>query len=259
MNMPLTDNELLRHARHLLLPTWDEAQQQRIMQGRVLVIGAGGLGCPVLQLLAGAGVGSRLEGHITLVDDDTIDLSNLPRQLLYHTADVGRHKVTVAAERIQQLNPAVRLITHIARADAAYLAEWVAQHDVVVDCSDNFATRYAINAACVASRTPLVSGAAVALRGQFAVYDLRQTDAPCYACVFPEQQDAPNADNCATTGIFSPLVHLIGGLQAAATLQLLRDSSPSSQIYPLQLWSGTTLQAKRLKIQRDVACPVCIR
>ena len=246
----MDDDQLLRYSRHILLDDIGVEGQQRLLDSQALVIGAGGLGSPVALYLGTAGV-----GRITLVDHDTVDVTNLQRQIAHNLARVGRPKAESARETIAAINPDVQVRAVTQRADAAWLADAVAQADVVLDCSDNFQTRQAVNAACVAARTPLVSGAAVRFDGQLAVFDSRQHDAPCYHCLFPEEGDV-NDGPCATFGVFSPLVGVIGALQAAEALKLLigRPSAARSQ---LLLHDALAATWRTLAIPQDPCCTVC--
>ncbi|HNK18576.1 MAG TPA: HesA/MoeB/ThiF family protein, partial [Piscinibacter sp.] len=205
----LSDAQLLRYSRHILLDEIGVEGQARFLAGRALVIGAGGLGSPVALYLGTAGVGT-----ITIVDHDTVELTNLQRQIVHTMARVGEPKVASAAQAVAAINPEVRVVALQERADAKRLDELVATADVVLDCSDNFATRQAVNAACVAHRKPLVSGAAIGFDGQISVYDVREAANPCYACLFPPDA-AFEEVRCATMGVFAPLVGIIGTMQAA--------------------------------------------
>ncbi len=247
--MSLDDRDLLRYGRHILLEDFDIAGQQRLLQSRVLVVGAGGLGSPVLLYLASAGVGS-----ITIADPDVVELSNLQRQIVHDETTLGEGKAGSAARRLAAINPACRITTLNERLDEARLATLLASHELVIDCSDNFPTRHAINKAAVQAGVPLISGAAVRFDGQFAVFDTRDPESPCYHCVFPdegESQDGP----CATFGVLSPLVGVIGSLQAVEAVKLLAG-------LPVDLTMMTLYQAKKgrirqVRIRRDPACPVC--
>jgi molybdopterin/thiamine biosynthesis adenylyltransferase len=209
----MQDEELLRYSRHILLDDIGIEGQTRILQGHALIIGAGGLGSPAAMYLACSGI-----GQITLVDDDNVELTNLQRQIAHTTASVGQPKVASAKETLLALNPHVQVNALAVRADAALLDTLVAQADVVLDCCDNFATRQAVNAACVKHRKPLVSGAAIQMDGQITVYDPREPSSPCYACVFPPDH-TPEETRCATMGVFAPLVGIIGAMQAAEALK----------------------------------------
>lgn len=246
----MDDDALLRHSRHILLEEYGIDGQARVDAGHVLVIGAGGLGSPVCLYLAAAGV-----GHITLVDDDHVDLTNLQRQIAHTTARVGQAKVGSAAEAMRAINPDIAVTLHALRADEAMLATLVAVADVVIDCSDNFATRHAVNRACVAHAKPLVAGAAIRFDGQLSVYDTRDAASPCYACVFPADADFEET-RCAVLGAFGPVVGTIGTLQASEALKLLAGISPS-MAGRLLMFDGRTTQFDSLRLARDPECPVC--
>ena len=246
----MNDDQLLRYSRHILLDEIGVEGQQRIVTGHALVIGAGGLGSPVLLYLGSAGVGT-----ITVLDHDTVDRTNLQRQIAHNEARVGTPKVTSAAAAIAALNPEVRVQALQQRADDELLDRLVPQADVVLDCSDNFVTRQAVNAACVRHRKPLVSGAAIGLDGQIAVWDARDAEQPCYACVFPPQSEVSEA-HCATMGVFAPLVGIIGTMQAAEALKLLAGFG-QSLAGRLLLLDGRDLRWTDLTIGRDANCPVC--
>ena len=246
----ISDDQLLRYSRHILLDELGIEGQQRLLDAQVLVIGAGGLGSPVLMYLATAGV-----GRITVVDDDTVDLTNLQRQIAHTLARVGQAKVSSAAQTIAAINPDIQVVALQERADAARLAALVAQADVVIDCCDNFATRHAVNAACVTHAKPLVSGAAIGFDGQIAVYDTRRADAPCYACVFPAEATFEET-RCATMGVFAPLVGVIGSIQAAEALKLLAGVG-TSLAGRLQMLDARTMEWSEIRTARDAACPVC--
>jgi molybdopterin-synthase adenylyltransferase len=246
----MTDEQLLRYSRHILLDEIGIEGQQKILNAHALVVGAGGLGSPVLMYLASAGV-----GHITVVDNDTVDLTNLQRQIAHTQASVGQPKASSAAATMAAINSQVRITALQLRADAAQLDALVAQADVVLDCCDNFATRHAVNAACVKHGVPLVSGAAIRFDGQISVHDVRLANAPCYACVFPTDQLA-NEVSCATMGVFAPLVGIIGSMQAAEALKLLSGvGSPLAG--RLQMLDARCMEWTEIRTQRDTACPVC--
>ena len=246
----MTDDQLLRYSRHILLDELGIEGQQRLLAAHVLVIGAGGLGSPVALYLGTAGV-----GRLTIVDHDQVDVTNLQRQIAHNLARVGRPKAESARDTIAAINPDVQVRPLVERADAARLETLVRDADVVVDCSDNFATRQAVNAACVAHAKPLVSGAAIGFDGQVSVYDTRQPDAPCYACLFPPESTFEEAQ-CATMGVFAPLVGIIGSVQAAETLKLLAGVG-SSLAGRLQLLDGRTMEWHELRTPRAPACTVC--
>ena len=246
----LSDADLLRYSRHLLLDDIGIEGQRRILASRALIIGAGGLGSPAAMYLACSGVGS-----ITIVDDDTVDLTNLQRQIMHRTDRIGQAKVLSAQSTLAQLNPGVQVQALQAHADAGLLQSLVAQADVVLDCCDNFQTRQAINAACVQQRVPLVSGAAIGMDGQIAVYDPRDVPAPCYACVFAPDVP-PEEARCATMGVLAPLVGVIGAMQALEALKLLAQTGTSLSGYLLML-DARSMEWTRLRVQKNPACAVC--
>jgi molybdopterin/thiamine biosynthesis adenylyltransferase len=216
----------------------------------VLIIGLGGLGSPAALYLAASGV-----GQLILCDHDTVDFSNLQRQIIHHTASVGSSKAASAQAALQDINPEVECIALTKRADADLLGEMAGKADVVLDCSDNFATRYAVNRACLAQRKPLVSGAAIQFDGQVAVFDFRRADAPCYNCLFPEDSQAAEL-RCATTGVFAPLTGIIGTLQAAEALKLLIgiERGLSGKLLTL---NALDMNITRSSLRKDPACSVC--
>ncbi|ADL54253.1 HesA/MoeB/ThiF family protein [Gallionella capsiferriformans] len=216
----MDDFQLQRYGRHILLDEIGIEGQQRLIESRVLIVGLGGLGSPASLYLAASGV-----GQITLCDDDSVDLSNLQRQIAHRTSSIGQSKVGSAAAAILDINPETHCIQFESRVNQTDLNQLVALHDVVLDCSDNFSTRYAVNQACKTHHTPLISGAAILFSGQASVFDFRDPNAACYNCLFPEDSDAENL-RCATTGIFSPLAGIIGTIQAAETLKLLIGIQP---------------------------------
>ncbi len=246
----MNDDQLLRYSRHILLDDIGVEGQQRIVAGRALVIGAGGLGSPVLLYLGSAGVGT-----ITVIDHDTVDRTNLQRQIAHSDARVGEPKVLSAAAAVAALNPDVRVVGLQQRADEALLDRLVPEADVVLDCSDNFATRQAVNAACVRHRRPLVSGAAIGLDGQISVWDSRGPETPCYACVFPPGAEMPEV-RCAVMGVFAPLVGIIGTMQAAEALKLLAGIG-QSLAGRLQMLDGRDLRWTEIALPRDPHCVVC--
>ena len=246
----MDDRQLLRYSRHLLLDDIGIEGQQRLLGSHALIVGAGGLGSPVALYLASAGV-----GQITLVDDDTVDLTNLQRQIMHTEARVGQPKVASAEAAIGALNPGVRVRTVAPRADAAQLTELAAAADIVLDCTDNFATRQALNRACVATGRPLVSGAAIGFDGQISVYDPRRAASPCYACVFPPTQAVEEA-RCATMGVFAPLVGIIGTLQASEALKLLCGIG-EPLVGRLLMLDARRTEWTELRVPRQADCPVC--
>ena len=252
----MDDHQLLRYSRHILLPEIGIEGQQRLLDARVLIIGLGGLGSPAALYLAASGV-----GQLTLCDHDTVDFSNLQRQIIHRTASVGQPKVVSAQAALHDINPEVKCVALPVRVDEAQLIDLVMQADVVLDCSDNFDTRYAVNRACLARRKPLVSGAAIQFDGQVAVFDFRregqseQTEAPCYNCLFPEDSLAAEL-RCATTGVFAPLAGIIGALQAAETLKLLLgvERGLSGKLLTV---NALDMHIMRSALSKDPACRAC--
>jgi molybdopterin-synthase adenylyltransferase len=246
----MNDDQLLRYSRHILLDELGVEGQQRLLDGHALVIGAGGLGSPVAYYLGTAGV-----GRLTVVDHDTVDLTNLQRQIIHDLSRVGQPKAASAARSIAAINPEVQVQALCERADEARLHELVATADVVLDCSDNFATRQAVNRACVAHGRPLVAGAAIRFDGQISVYDPRDAASPCYACVFPPEEPFEEV-RCATMGVFAPLVGIIGSMQAAEALKLLAGVG-SSLAGRLQMLDARHMEWTEIRIARHAECPVC--
>jgi molybdopterin-synthase adenylyltransferase len=244
------DTQLLRYSRHILLDEIGIEGQQRILAGRALIIGAGGLGSPAALYLAAAGV-----GRITLVDDDVVELTNLQRQIAHATAHIGLAKTESAQRAMRAINPEAEVALVNQRADTALLHRLVAQCDVVLDCCDNFETRHAVNAACVQHGKPLVSGAALRFDGQISVFEPRRPSSPCYACLFPPDSALEEA-RCATLGVLAPLVGIIGCMQAAEALKLLSGAGQSLAGRLLML-DGLTMQWSDIRIARNPQCPVC--
>jgi adenylyltransferase/sulfurtransferase len=246
----MDDQQLLRYSRHILLDELGTAAQERFAAAHALVVGTGGLGNPAAQFLASAGVGT-----LTLVDDDEVDLTNLQRQLLFALADVGAPKVEAAARRLAAVNPTIRIVPQHRRVGAVELSALAAAADVVLDCTDNFATRHAINRACVAAAKPLVSGAAVRFDGQVAVFDTRDPAAPCYHCLFGEGEELAET-RCATMGVFAPLVGVVGAMQAAEGLKLIAGTG-RTLAGRLLVFDALSSQWRELRVPRDPHCPVC--
>lgn len=246
----MDDQQLLRYSRHILLDEIGVEGQQRLLDSHVLVVGVGGLGSPVAMYLAASGV-----GRLTLADPDLVDLTNLQRQIAHTTARIGQPKVASAHHTIQALNPDVQVRALTQQLDAAALESLLHDVDVVVDCCDNFATRHAVNAACVQHRVPLVSGAAIRMDGQLAVYDVRQADAPCYACVFPPDHSPPEVQ-CATMGVLAPLVGVVGTMQALEALKIAAGLG-SRLVGRLQMIDGRGLEITEMRLARQPHCPVC--
>jgi adenylyltransferase/sulfurtransferase len=246
----MNDDQLLRYSRHILLPEIGIEGQQRIVGARALVIGAGGLGSPAALYLASAGVGT-----IVLADNDTVDLTNLQRQILHTTPAIGRPKVESGRDTIGLINPEVKVVALSERLEGARLDAAVREADVVLDCCDNFATRHAVNRACVAHRKPLVSGAGVRFDGQVSVFDQRHDDAPCYACLFPEDAETEEL-RCAVMGVFAPLVGIIGATQAAEALKILSGAG-ETLAGRLLLLDALAMDWRAIRIRKDPACAVC--
>jgi molybdopterin-synthase adenylyltransferase len=246
----MNDEQLLRYSRHILLDEVGIEGQQRLLAAHALIIGAGGLGSPVALYLGTAGV-----GRITIADHDTVDLTNLQRQIAHNLARVGQPKAESARQSITAINPDVQVRALQQRADATLLDGWVAEADVVLDCSDNFATRHAVNAACARHHKPLVSGAAIGFDGQISVYDTRQANCPCYACVFPPEATYEEVA-CATMGVFAPLVGLVGTMQALEALKLLAGVG-TSLAGRLAMVDGRALRVEEISIRPQAGCPVC--
>jgi molybdopterin/thiamine biosynthesis adenylyltransferase len=245
----LTDDELLRYSRQILLAQVDVAGQLKLKASRALIVGLGGLGSPVALYLAAAGVGT-----LHLADFDQVDLTNLQRQVVHDTASVGSPKVESAMTRLRGLNPLITLVSHNHALSAQTLAHVVAQVDVVLDCSDNFATREAVNAACFAQGTPLVSGAAIRLEGQLSVFDPRLETSPCYHCLYGHGSEAELT--CSEAGVLGPVVGLVGSLQAMEALKLLAGFG-EPLVGRLLLVDALATRFRELRLKRDPHCPVC--
>jgi molybdopterin-synthase adenylyltransferase len=246
----MTDDELLRYSRHILLPEIGIEGQERLLASHALVIGAGGLGSPIALYLASAGV-----GRMTICDGDKVDLTNLQRQIVHRTESIGRMKVESARSTLASINPQAQVVAVAERVDEERIAALAAEADIVLDGSDNFDTRHAVNRACVRHRKPLVSGAAVRFDGQVAVFDMRREDAPCYACLFPETAEQEDV-RCAVMGVFAPLTGIIGTLQAAEALKLL-TATGETLTGRLLLVDALRMELRTIRFRKDEACPVC--
>jgi len=246
----MTDDQLLRYSRHILLDALGIEGQERILGTHALVIGAGGLGSPAALYLASAGI-----GKITLVDDDTVDFTNLQRQILHTQARIGQPKAESGRQALVAINPDISIVPLQKRLSGSELTALVGNADLVLDCTDNFATRHAINRACVHHRKPLVSGAAIRFDGQISVYDLRRDDAPCYHCLFPEGEDVEEV-RCAVMGVFSPLTGIIGTMQAAEALKLAAGIG-ETLTGRLMLLDALTMEWRTIKFRKDPGCTVC--
>jgi molybdopterin/thiamine biosynthesis adenylyltransferase len=245
----MDDRQLLRYSRHILLDEIGVEGQERIRAASMLVIGAGGLGSPAAYYLASAGV-----AKITLVDGDTVDLTNLQRQILHTTERIGVPKAESGRTTLAAINPDVEVVPVVRRVDADTLDALARDATIVLDCTDNFATRHAVNRACVAHRKPLVSGAAIRFDGQLAVFDLRRSDSPCYACLFPEGEGEDEL--CAIMGVFAPLTGIVGTLQAAEALKLAAGVGESLSGKLLML-DARDMQFRTVRVPRDPGCAVC--
>ena len=246
----MRDDQLLRYSRHILLDEWGVEGQERVSQSHALIVGAGGLGSPAALYLASAGV-----GHISLIDHDHVDVTNLQRQIAHSQGRVGQFKVASLQAAIQAINPEVQVSGYSQKADAALLAQCLPNVDVVLDCTDNFETRHLINQACAQLAKPLVSGSALRFDGQVAVYDTRQADAPCYACVFPPTQSFEEA-RCATMGVLAPLVGVIGSMQATEALKLLSGMGSKLQ-GKLMMFNAQHMEWQTMSTARNLKCSVC--
>lgn len=245
----LSDEELIRYSRQILMPRFDVSGQLALKNAHVLVVGAGGLGCPVALYLGAAGV-----GHLTLVDDDRIELANLQRQVGFSQQQLRQSKAVSLAQRVQQLNGEIRIEALQSRLQQEELQQQVGHASAVVDCTDNFATRFALNRACVAAGVPLISGAAIRGEGQLSVFDSRHSDSPCYHCLYPEQG---NEDlSCSEAGVIGPLVGMIGACQAMETLKVISGVG-RSLVGRLLLLDAWEMDWREMKLARDPACPVC--
>ena len=244
----MDDNQLLRYSRQIMLPQFDVAGQEKLLASTAMIIGMGGLGSPAAMYLAAAGV-----GHLILVDFDEVELSNLQRQILHHSSDIGRPKVDSARDVLHQLNPDVQLTTISHRLEGSELHERVDQADVVLDGSDNFATRFAINDVCVATHTPLVSGAAIRMEGQISVY-LNDGTGPCYRCLYKDEGELDM--RCSENGVLAPVVGIIGSIQATEAIKVLTGMGQSLH-GRLLLLDAHQMEWRSLRLKKDPACPVC--
>lgn len=246
----MNDNQLLRYSRHILLPQIGYEGQEKLTQSHALIVGAGGLGSPAALYLAAGGVGT-----LTVCDFDAVDLTNLQRQILHTTAAVGVNKAVSARDSLLAINPDVKIHTVETKSSADQFAKLMTEADVVLDCSDNFATRYTLNKLCVDLKKPLVSGAALAFEGQVTVYDMRSDTSPCYHCLFPDNGEDTDL-RCATNGVFAPLVGMIGTTQAAEAMKLLMGIGESLQ-GRLLLLDAMAMEWRSIKLAKDPACSVC--
>ena len=246
----VNDNQLLRYSRHILLPKIGYEGQEKIVNSHALIVGAGGLGSPVALYLAASGVGA-----LTICDFDVVDLTNLQRQIIHTTQSVGVNKAASAQQTIQAINPEILVQTIQQKSTEAEFAQLVKNANVVIDCSDNFATRYALNRICFQLKKPLVSGAAIGFEGQISVFDFRNEASPCYHCLYPDT-GGDTEMRCTENGVFSPLVGIIGSMQAAEALKILMQIGENLQ-GRLLLFDAMDMQWRTIKLNRDPACAVC--
>jgi adenylyltransferase/sulfurtransferase len=245
----MNDQQLLRYSRQIMLPQVDIEGQQKILTAKVLIVGAGGLGSPASIYLAAAGL-----GQITIYDDDVVDLSNLQRQITHHTSDIGSDKVISTQQTLKKINPEVKVIAVNQRLEGKQLIKEVKEADVVLDCSDNFNTRFAINAACVTQKTPLVSGAAIRFEGQISVFTHGTNNSPCYNCLYTDTGE--EMQNCASNGVFAPVTGIIGSIQALEALKLIAGIG-ECLTGRLLLLDGLSMQWNEMKLVKNRQCPTC--
>ena len=245
----MNDDQLLRYSRQIMLPQCDITGQQKLVAARVLIVGAGGLGSPAAMYLAAGGV-----GQITIYDDDTVDFSNLQRQIAHHTDDVGMDKVISTRNTLKQLNPDVQVTAVKQRLSGKQLEEEVKKAEVVLDCSDNFATRFAINKACVVFQKPLVSGAAIRFEGQVSVFTPGVNDSPCYNCLY--KNEGEEMQNCATNGVIAPITGIVGSIQALEAMKLIIEVG-ETLTGRLLLIDGLTMNIKTMRFKKNAGCPTC--
>ncbi len=245
----MNDQLLLRYSRQILLPQIDIWGQEKLIQARVLIVGAGGLGCPAAMYLAAAGI-----GHLTIADADKVELSNLQRQIAHHTRDIGKNKAVSVRETVANLNPNIEIQALETRLEGSLLQTEAKKADLVLDCSDNFATRFEVNRACFASKRPLVSGAAIRFEGQVAVFDPRQAESPCYRCLYPEQGDLN--ERCTQAGVISPITGIVGTIQALEAIKvLLRIGQPLTG--KLLILDGLNMKWHSVRLPRNPSCSIC--
>ena len=245
----MKDEQLLRFSRQIMLPTMDVAGQQELVDATVLIVGMGGLGCPAAMYLSAAGV-----GHLVIADDDTVEITNLQRQIAHEQSNLGESKVSSAEATLKGLNPDVRITQIKNRLEGDLLEQAVVSADVVVDASDNFNTRFAVNQSCLKNKKPLVSGAAIRMEGQVAVFDSENPESPCYQCLYSECGD--DDASCSQNGVMAPLVGIIGSVQAMETIKLITGIG-NSLVGRLLLLDAATMQWREMKLPRDPSCPAC--
>ena len=245
----MNDNQLLRYSRQIMLPQVDIEGQQKLLAANVLIVGAGGLGSPASIYLAASGV-----GNITIYDNDVVDLSNLQRQITHHTPDIGTDKVISTRQTLNRLNPDIKIRTVKQRLEGEQLELEVTLADVVLDCSDNFSTRFAVNKACVKHQTPLVSGAAIRFEGQVTVFTPGKNDSPCYNCLY--NSDGEELQNCATNGVIAPITGIVGSIQALEAMKLIMDIG-ETLTGRLLLLDGLTMEWNAMNLRKNPNCPTC--
>ena len=245
----MNDQQLLRYSRQIMLPQVDIEGQQKLLSAKVLIVGAGGLGSPASIYLAAAGI-----GQITIFDDDEVDLSNLQRQIAHHTSDIGTDKVISTQKTLKNINPDVKVIAVKQKLEGEALNNEVQSADIVLDCCDNFTTRFAINTACVKYKTPLVSGAAIRFEGQVSVFTAGSDNSPCYNCLYSDTGE--EMQNCATNGVISPITGIIGSIQAMEAMKLIMDIGESLN-GRLLLLDGLSMQWNEMKLRKNANCPTC--
>lgn len=245
----MNDEQLLRYSRQIMLPQIDITGQQKLLDAKVLIVGAGGLGSPASMYLAAAGV-----GQITVYDDDQVDLSNLQRQIAHDTADIGLDKVISTQQTLEKINPGVKVLARKQRLAGGQLLAEVADADIVLDCSDNFATRFAINQACVEQKTPLVSGAAIRFEGQVSVFTPGLNDSPCYNCLY--QSEGEELQNCARNGVIAPITGIVGSIQALETIKLIVGTG-ATLTGRLLLLDGLSMEWHSMRLKKNPNCPSC--
>jgi len=245
----MNDEQLLRYSRQIMLPAVDIAGQTRLLHSKVFILGLGGLGSPSAMYLAAAGV-----GHLTLCDDDTVELSNLQRQIIHGTPDLGAAKTESAYQTLQRLNPEVEVRTINRRLHQAELLSEVTQHDVVIDASDNFTTRFLMNQVCVSARVPLVSAAAIRMEGQISVFRNDRADSPCYQCIYKDQPDIQ--ETCSESGVLAPILGIIGSIQALECLKILLNVGNDLQ-GRLLIFDGSAMEWRSIRVKKDQNCPIC--
>ena len=245
----MNDQQLLRYSRQIMLPQIDIEGQQKLLTAKVLIVGAGGLGSPASIYLAAAGV-----GQLTIYDDDEVDLSNLQRQIAHHTNDIGTDKVISTQKTLKKINPEIKVVAVKQRLEGEQLKIEVEKADLVLDCCDNFTTRFAINHACVYHQTPLVSGAAIRFEGQVTVFTPGIDNSPCYNCLYADNVE--EMENCATNGVIAPITGIVGSIQAMEAMKLIMNIG-ESLTGRLLLLDGLSMQWNEMKLKKNINCPTC--